>query len=62
MKQLDSLPEGMKASTLPALEKGEKLEASALHGTIEKLGVKNNINTAMNRAVYAALAPHENGQ
>ena len=23
MKQLDSLPEGMKASTLPALEKGE---------------------------------------
>jgi len=61
MKQLDSLPEGMKASTLPALEKGEKLEASALHGTIEKLGVKHNISTPINSTVYAALAPHENG-
>mgnify|MGYP001162136466 CR=1 FL=1 len=61
MKQLDSLPEGMKASTLPALEKGEKLEASALHGAIEKLGIKNNISTPINSTVYAALAPHENG-
>ncbi len=61
MKQLDSLPEGMKASTLPALEKGEKLEASALHGTIEKLGAKHNISTPINSTVYAALAPHENG-
>jgi len=61
MKQLDSLPEGMKASTLPALEKGEKLEASALNGAIDKLGSKHNINTNMHKAVYAALAPHENG-
>ena len=61
MKQLDSLPEGMKASTLPALEKGEKLEASALNGAIDKLGSKHNIQTYMHKAVYAALAPHENG-
>ena len=61
MQQLDSLPEGMKASTLPALENGHKLEASALNGAIEKLGKKHGINTAMHRAVYAALAPHENG-
>ena len=61
MKQLDSLPEGMKASTLPALEKGEKLEASALNGAIDKLGTKHKINTFMHKAVYAALAPHENG-
>ena len=46
MKQLDSLPEGMKASTLPALEKGEKLEASALNGAIDKLGSKHNIASA----------------
>ena len=61
MKQLDSLPEAMKASTLPALEQGEKLEASALHGNISKLGIKHKISTPMNKAVYAALAPHENG-
>lgn len=62
MKQLDSLPDGMKASTLPALEKGEKLEASALNGAIDKLGTKHNISTYMHKAVYAALAPHENGR
>ena len=61
MKQLDSLPGPMKASTLPALEKGEKLEASALNGAIDKLGTKHSINTYMHKAVYAALAPHENG-
>ncbi len=61
MKQLDSLPEAMKASTLPALEKGEKLEASALNGAIDKLGTKHGINTYMHKAVYAALAPHQDG-
>ena len=61
MKQLDSLPDGMKASTLPALEKGDKLEASALNGAIDKLGSKHKINTYMHKAVYAALSPHENG-
>ena len=61
MKQLDSLPEGMKASTLSALEKGEKLEASALNGAIDKLGSKHSIDTYMNKAVYASLAPHEKG-
>ena len=61
MKQLDALPGAMKASTLPALEKGEKLEASALNGAIDKLGTKHGVNTYMHKAVYAALAPHENG-
>ena len=62
MKGLDDLPEEMKASTLPALEKGEKLEASALNGAIDKLGKKNGIDTPMNRAVYATLSPHEKGK
>ena len=62
MDQLYKLPDGMKASTLPALENGEKLEISALHGTILKFGEKNNIDTPMNRAVFAALSPHENGK
>ena len=61
MKQLDSLPEGMKASTLPALEKGEKLESSALNGAICILGNKHDISTPSHKAVYAALSPHENG-
>ena len=28
---------------------------------VVKLGSKHNINTNMHKAVYAALAPHENG-
>ena len=61
MKLLDSLPPPMKASILPALENGEKLESSALNGAIDKLGVKHGIDTYMHKAVYAALSPHENG-
>ena len=61
MKLLDSLPPAMKASILPALENGEKLESSALNGAIDKLGVKHGIDTYMHKAVYAALSPHENG-
>ena len=61
MKLLDALPATMKASILAALERGEKLEASALNGAIERLGKENNIDTPSHRAVYAALAPHENG-
>ncbi|PPR28934.1 MAG: hypothetical protein CFH31_00777 [Alphaproteobacteria bacterium MarineAlpha9_Bin1] len=62
MQGLDNLPAEMKASTLPALEKGEKLEISALNGAIEKLGKKNGIDTPMHRAVCAALSPHEKGK
>ena len=61
MKLLDALPATMKASILAALERGEKLEASALNGAVERLGKENNIDTPSHRAVYAALAPHENG-
>ena len=61
MKLLDSLPPPMKASILPALENGDKLESSALNGAIDKLGVKHGIDTYMHKAVYAALSPHENG-
>jgi len=51
----------MKASILAALERGEKLEASALNGAIARLGRKNQIDTPNHTAVYAALSPHENG-
>ena len=61
MAVLDMLPAGMKASILAALERGEKLEATALNGSVARLGEANNVDTPMNRAVYAALAPHENG-
>jgi 2-dehydropantoate 2-reductase len=61
MALLDALPAPMKASILSALERGEKLEASALNGSITRLGNANGIDTPMNRAVYAALAPHEYG-
>ena len=61
MKLLDALPPTMKASMLAALEKGEKLEASALNGAIERLGKENGIDTPAHRTVYAAISPHENG-
>ena len=61
MKLLDALPETMKASILAALERGEKLEASALNGAIARLGRKNQIDAPNHAAVYAALSPHENG-
>ena len=61
MQLLDKLPENMKASMLAALERGDKLEASALNGTIDQLGQKKGIDTPANRIVYSALAPHENG-
>ena len=61
MKLLDALPGTMKASILAALERGEKLEASALNGAIERLGRETQIDTPSHRAVYAALSPHENG-
>lgn len=61
MAVMDMLPEAMKASILAALERGEKLEASALNGAIDTLGAAHGIDTPMNRAVYAALSPHENG-
>ena len=61
MKLLDALPETMKASILAALERGEKLEASALNGAITRLGRENQIDAPNHAAVYAALSPHENG-
>ncbi len=61
MAVLDMLPPTMKASILAALERGEKLEASALNGSVARLGEAHGINTPMNHTVYAALAPHENG-
>ena len=61
MAVLDMLPEEMKASILAALERGEKLEASALNGSVARLGAENGVDTPMHRAVYAALAPHEHG-
>tara|TARA_B100001123_G_C15299310_1_gene1020442 strand:+ start:756 stop:1673 length:918 start_codon:yes stop_codon:yes gene_type:complete len=61
MELLDNLPENMKASILSALERGDKLEASALNGAIDRLGREAGIDTPGHRAVYAALAPHEKG-
>ena len=61
MAVMDMLPAAMKASILAALERGEKLEASALNGAIDRLGSAHGIDTPVNRAVYAALAPYENG-
>ncbi len=61
MAILDKLPAPMKASMFAALERGERLEASALNGAIDRLGREARVATPTHRAVYAALAPHENG-
>ena len=61
MAVLDKLPASMKASIFAALERGDRLEASALNGAIDRLGREAHVDTPNHRAVYAALAPHENG-
>ena len=61
MAVLDKLPASMKASIFAALERGDRLEASALNGAIDRLGREADVDTPNHRAVYAALAPHENG-
>ena len=61
MAVLDKLPAPMKASIFAALERGDRLEASALNGAIDRLGREAGVDTPTHRTVYAALAPHENG-
>ena len=61
MAVLDKLPAPMKASIFAALERGDRLEASALNGAIDRLGREAGVDTPTHRAVHAALAPHENG-
>ena len=61
MVVLDKLPAPMKASIFAALERGDRLEASALNGAIDRLGREARVDTPTHRAVYAALAPHEHG-
>lgn len=61
LELLDRLPASMKASLLVALERGERLEVSALSGAIERLGRRVGVETPTHRTVYAALAPHEHG-
>ena len=61
MKLLDNLPIDMKASMLAALERGDKLEAAALNGAVDRLGQTKGIVASANRIVYEALSPHENG-
>ena len=61
MAVLDKLPASMKASIFAALERGGRLEASALNGAIDRLGREARVDTPTHRAVYAALAPHEYG-
>ncbi len=62
MNTLDRLPAQMKASTLVALERGERLESAALSGTIDRFGREVGVDTPTHRAVYASLAPHEHGK
>ena len=58
---LDTLPAEMKASMLAALERGERLEVSALNGAVVRLGQACGVPAPTHRVVQAALAPYENG-
>ena len=40
---------------------GRRLEVDALNGAVHQLGTKHGIETPLNFAVYAALAPYRNG-
>lgn len=55
MKAIDSYPAEVKASMLQDLECGKPLELEAMHGTVVRLGEALQVETPVNRFIYAAL-------
>jgi 2-dehydropantoate 2-reductase len=55
------LEKGATTSMFHDLAAGRRLELQALHGTVVKLGERHGVPIPMNRAVFAALKPHEFG-
>jgi 2-dehydropantoate 2-reductase len=62
MANVDSLPHEMKSSMLGDLEAGGRLEAPWLSGAVARMAREAGIEAPVNRAIYAALKPFENGK
>lgn len=59
---LDGMPAEMKSSMLGDLEAGGRLEAPWLSGAVARMAREAGIEAPVNRAIYAALKPFENGK
>ena len=57
----DSLPADMTSSMHHDLERGNRLEVDWLSGGVVEMGAEVGVETPMNRAVCAILAPHSAG-
>jgi 2-dehydropantoate 2-reductase len=56
------MPAEMKSSMLGDLEAGGRLEAPWLSGAVARMAREAGIDAPVNRAIYAALKPFENGE
>lgn len=57
-----SLPPAMRASTAVDLEYGQPLEIEWVSGAAVRLAEKAGVDAPINKALYALLLPHKNGQ
>jgi 2-dehydropantoate 2-reductase len=53
------MPPGSRTSLYHDLVAGKRLELDALSGAVDRFGETVGIGTPMNRAIYAALKPHD---
>lgn len=61
MQFVEGLPAEMRASMAADLEAGGRLEAPWLSGAVARMSAQAGLEAPANRAVYAALKPHLNG-
>jgi 2-dehydropantoate 2-reductase len=59
---VDTLPSEMTSSMHTDLERGNRLEVGWLAGAVTRIGREAGVATPVNRAVYAALKLHDDGQ
>lgn len=61
IKTMSGLPDGMKASMLFDLERGNRLEVDWLSGTVFRLARAHDLDVPVHRVAYAALRPYVDG-
>ena len=59
MQSVDGLAPGGRASLYHDLAAGKRLELDALAGAVVRFGEETGVAIPMNRAIYAALKPHD---
>ncbi len=61
IETMNGLPDGMKASMLFDLERGNRLEVDWLSGTVFRLARAHDLDTPVHRVAHAALRPYVDG-